>query len=178
MRRSISSEADATKQGRFHGAYLIANIPRIGITLVGLSMLAGCDADSDSISQLSSVVGRVQQVNESLAAAGGTANDVATTGISFAAPYPNRTDPFHFPGDESDAAETPVSLISVGDIVILGFASVNEKPKVFLRSKDVTRVLAVGDRVDNVEVQAIDPPRVELRMGTLVWTATMFDHSR
>lgn len=156
----------------------VGNIAGLGIAIAGLSTLAGCGADSDAISQLSSVVGRVQQVNESLASAGGTTNDVAITGISFAAPYPNRTDPFHFPGDESDAAEIPASLISVGDIVILGFASVDENPKVFLRSKDVTRVLAVGDRVDNVEVQAIDPPRVELRMGTLVWTATMFDHSR
>jgi hypothetical protein len=35
--------------------------------------------------------------------------------------------------------------------------------------------LAVGDQVGQITVLRIDPPAVELKMGSLIWTATMFD---
>jgi hypothetical protein len=77
-------------------------------------------------------------------------------------------------GPVEDQAGTTIT--TVAQVEVLGFAEVDE-PRVFLRTKETTKSLKVGDVTDGVEVIAIKPPAVELRMGSLVWTATMFDNT-
>lgn len=92
----------------------------------------------------------------------------------FDAPYPERVDPFSFPEGAPVDDQEGTTITTVAQVEVLGFANVDE-PRVFLRTKEITRSLGVGDVTDGVEVIAIKAPAVELRMGSLVWTATMFD---
>ena len=59
----------------------------------------------------------------------------------------------------------------------MGFSNVREL-QVFLRIDDRIRSLRVGEAFRGIKVVAIREPVVELRMGSLVWTATMFDKTR
>ena len=94
----------------------------------------------------------------------------------FQPPYPQRVDPFSFPANAPVSDQTATSITTVAQVEILGFANVDE-PRVFMRTKDLTKSLKVGETADGVEVVKINPPQVELRMGTLVWTASMFDNT-
>ena len=97
--------------------------------------------------------------------------------MQFDPPYPDRVDPFTFPSGTTIASDQPgTSILSAAQVDVMGFANVKE-PRVFLRTKDTTKSLAVGDVVDGVEVIGIHPPAVDLRMGSLQWRATMFDKS-
>ncbi len=136
----------------------------------------GCGASPETMNDLQAAIGRVSQVNGSGAMSETTSD--ASKPSSFVILYPDRVNPFEYPADDVDSAVSSASISSVGEIVVLGFANVGPNPRVFLRSSGNTRVLGVGDKLGNIEVQAIDPPRVELKMGTLIWTATMFDHAR
>ena len=44
-----------------------------------------------------------------------------------------------------------------------------------LRSGDKSRSETAEESIDGVRVIEIKPPKVRLQMGTLIWTATMFD---
>jgi hypothetical protein len=46
---------------------------------------------------------------------------------------------------------------------------------VLLRSGEISKSLQVGESINGVQVIAINPPTVQLQLGTLVWSATMFD---
>lgn len=107
---------------------------------------------------------------------------------SFKPLYPDRENPFVYPSDIDTNAAAPTST-SVADIRVMGFAnvqsggmSVNEtsnipsgESKVLLKTNLGIKSLAVGDQVGQIAVLRIDPPTVELKMGSLIWTATMFD---
>ena len=94
----------------------------------------------------------------------------------FDPPFPDRIDPFSFPDTAPVADSNSTSITMVAQVEVLGFAYVDE-PRVFLKTRDTTKSLKVGDLTDGVEVVAINPPTVDLKMGTLVWTATMFDNT-
>ena len=93
----------------------------------------------------------------------------------FEPPHPDRVDPFSFPTNVGPSDPAGPATVTVAQVHVLGFADVDQ-PRVFLRSGDRTGSLKVGEVANGVEVVAINPPAVELRMGSLVWTATMFDH--
>lgn len=95
----------------------------------------------------------------------------------FQAPYPERENPFSFPADVADANFLGGPAHSVAQVQVVGFADV-EEPRVFLRIRNETKSLAVGEQMDGVEVVKINPPAAELRLGSLLWTVTMFDRSR
>lgn len=95
---------------------------------------------------------------------------------AFVPSNPSRVDPFSFPATApiSNSNEAGTTIPTAAQVEVLGFANVHE-PRVFLRIKDLTRSLGVGGVSDGVEVLAIKPPAVDLQMGSLRWTATMFD---
>ncbi len=88
--------------------------------------------------------------------------------------HPNRVDPFVFPSEITDNQRAPVPTTSVAQVRVMGFAEVDEL-RVLLEAKDSTQSLKVGDELNGIEVVAIKPPTVELRLGNLIWTASMFD---
>ncbi len=96
----------------------------------------------------------------------------------FTPKFPERIDPFRFPGDALTGTVKPeASIAKATHIDVLGFAQMNE-PKVILRTKDSTASVAVGERLNGVEVLEIHAPSVKLKAGNLVWIASMFDKSR
>jgi len=108
---------------------------------------------------------------------GATADTPEVVEVAYQPLYPNRVDPFSFPGQAPGAATEDTTSDSVTDgigVKVLGFAEVDE-PRVLLRIKGSTASLKVGETTDGVEVIAIRPPAADLRIGTLSWTATMFD---
>ena len=138
-------------------------------------LATGCGVDPETLDSLRDVVNT---------SAGAPTEFIPTEHVAIAdelqfdPPNPDRVDPFSFPIDaagELDQPGTPIT--TVGHVEVLGFAEVDE-PRVFLRTRQTTKSLAVGDTADGVEVIAIHPPAVDLRMGSLKWRATMFDNNR
>ena len=143
-----------------------------GIACSGI--LPGCGRNSEEFKPLVPLVTPVSHLPDQQ-----PSNDpaFAATELQYLPPYPNRVDPFSFPVGTSDAgAERNVPHANVA-VDVLGFADVDD-PRVFLRLDGRTHSLAEGSRVGGIEVVKIKPPVVELRRGTLVWTATMFGVSR
>ena len=135
--------------------------------------LAGCDSGAESI-------GAIRQATESFTATGafGAANSVAANAndarpVKFEPPFPYRQDPFSLPGGNvgQPAAFSPTK---VADVKVIGFADV-DIPRVILRIGEQTKIMKLGDRNSGVEVLNIKPPKVELKMDNLIWTAAMFD---
>ncbi len=142
--------------------------------LTAAVMSVGCNMEPQTLESIRSVAQSVQ------GAAGVTPESLPITAttqvaVSFTPPFPDRVDPFSFPtGIDGEASE--VTSPTMMQVKVLGFADVDE-PRVFLRSRDTTRSMKVGDKADGIEVVAINVPAVELRMGSVVWTATMFDQA-
>jgi hypothetical protein len=148
------------------------------LACVGLAALlasqVGCHVDPETLASLEHAVKRVsadQNRNPQ------SSNDPASvvTEVQFSPSYPDRHDPFSFP--ENAALEGPQaapSLATVSQIEVLGFASVGRQ-HVLLRSGEISKSLQVGESINGVQVIAINPPTVQLQLGTLVWSATMFD---
>ena len=101
--------------------------------------------------------------------------EVNPVSVAFHPAFPHRSDPFSFPDDSTLLDETvDTSIKSAAHLDVVGFADLGE-PRVFLSARGKTHSLAVGESVYGVEVTEIRPPAVRLRMGSLAWTATMFD---
>ena len=150
--------------------------------------MMGCGMNGETLDSIREVVDQAAQTpgNESLSTmstalnkignASGQAESDESAIQTAEPPFPQRQDPFRYPrdGDESNRTDTTAS---VADIQVLGFASIDE-PTVLLRTKNGVKSLKVGDRVAGVTVISIHESAVELKLGSLVWTATMFDASR
>ena len=102
---------------------------------------------------------------------------------SFEPLYPERANPFSYP-TEVDSNSATATGASVAEIQVMGFANVQEnsglgnsvaESKVLLKTNAGIKLLAVGEQVGQIKVLRIDSPTVELKMGSLIWTATMFD---
>ncbi|WP_146536692.1 hypothetical protein [Rubripirellula reticaptiva] len=151
---------------------------KLGLPVLIASVTVGCGSDPDTLGTLREIVSQTSHSTKS--GNFGSDRDTVASGADvrkFTAPYPDRQDAFAYPGQSPEANVAVVSATSVAEFKVLGFANVGE-PRVFLKSKSATKSVAVGEKFDGVHVLEINPPRVELQMGTLVWTATMFDNSR
>ena len=135
-------------------------------------LAVGCSIEPETLESLR------QAVNTVSAQATPSAQTPAVEAdrMVFDPPHPDRVDPFSFPAAAPIADAPDPTITSVAQVEVLGFAHVDE-PRVFLRTKELTKSLKIGDVIDGVEVISIDSPSVELRMGSLVWTASMFDNS-
>ena len=132
---------------------------------------SGCDVSPDTIESL-----RRAAVQPSRGSAVATPQVEATpVSVAFHPAFPDRTDPFNFPDDSTlQEAGVDTSIKSAAHVDVVGFADLGV-PRVFLSARGKTHSLAVGESIYGVEVTEIRPPAVRLRMGSLTWTATMFD---
>lgn len=146
------------------------------LLLIAAVVCSGCGINPETLTALKEAVNAASAQN-GLGGASPTTPEVVK--VAYEPMYPDRVDPFSFPGQPSGApiANSSTAAESVTDgigVQVLGFANVDE-PRVLLRIKGNTASLKAGDSTDGVEVIAIRPPAAELRIGTLSWTATMFD---
>ncbi len=123
---------------------------------------------------LDSLVAAAKKVNVDTLAAADQGQLLEEAGVAGASelPYPSRSNPFTFVGEERAATEPKPNELS--DIRVIGFAQVGQ-PRVMLRLRNETRSLAVGDKNSGVEVLEISPPNVRLKLANLTWNASMFD---
>ncbi len=152
--------------------------------LLVVSLTVGCGVEPETLDSLRAAVetissdgsGLTSGLTSGLPQGDGTENDLNTSsGLAdaFQPPHPDRVDAFSFTAGVEFNGQGSVET-SVANVVVIGFANVRE-PRVFLRIEDQTRSLRVGEVANGIEVVAIREPVVELRMGSLLWTATMFD---
>lgn len=88
-------------------------------------------------------------------------------------PYPMRTNPFRYVGQDSEKSQT-VGTGALNDLRVLGFADVGN-PRVMLEIRNEAHSMAVGDSRHGIEVLEISPPHVRLKVANLTWNASMFD---
>ena len=163
---------------------------------MAMLLACGCSMESETLKSITEVVGQstgsgmVAAVGKSLADSSKNSSvNPGSTGApstSFQPKFPDRANPFQYPTDASETVAVPTRT-SVADIRVMGFADVvtrnGENPdaanvakrRVLLQTSVGIKSLAVGDRIGQIQVLRIDPPAVELKMGSLIWTATMFD---
>lgn len=144
---------------------------RVGPFLVGLLFFVGCGVEPETIESLREAV----RATSAMGTDGVLAGQPVANNLEFNPPSPDRIDPFTFPANAAMSADEPgTTITSAAQVQVLGFADVNG-PRVFLRTKETTKLLAIGDKTDGVEVIGIHPPAVDLRMGSLEWRTTMFE---
>ncbi len=140
-----------------------------------LAVHCGCGVDQETLESLQSAVRAVSSAPpEPNIDSTPAIQNIAATEVQFTPPHPDRLDPFSFPETASVGERDDASLSTVSEVEILGFANVGTQ-HVLVRSGEKTRSLEVGEIIDGVRIVAINPPSVQLQMGTLIWTATMFD---
>lgn len=171
---------------------------------IGVTLSCGCSVEPETLKSITEVVGRstgselAAAVGQSLAESPAkkqqkrTDNNAASS--SFQPHYPLRTNPFLYPADASEVSPVPTST-SVAEIRVMGFADVRQpsladpvsdpagdpvaatktQQRVLLKTSVGIQSLSVGDQIGQIQVLRISPPAVELKMGSLIWTATMFD---
>lgn len=137
---------------------------------------SGCGVNPETIEHLRAAVNTVSSDGDS-AIGDGPTKEIATgiAKIRFEPSYPDRKDPFSFPAGEGTGKRASSPVATMSEVEVLGFAKVGQQ-HVLLRSGESSRSLRVGESIDGIRVVAINPPTVRLQMGTLVWTATMFDN--
>lgn len=173
--------------------------PKLPIALGLLILACGCGIESDTIESITEVVnragnsgsnGEMSDSSDPFSVANGvmgsaniaeSGNDLLSREHSFEPLYPDRDNPFVYPDEVDNNASAPTST-SVAEIQVMGFANVQsnldgsaKESKVMLKTNVGIKLLAVGEQVGPITVLRIDSPTVELKMGSLIWTATMFD---
>jgi len=140
-----------------------------------LLLHSGCGVNPETIEHLRSAVNTVSSDGDS-AIGDGPAKEIRAdiAAVRFEPMHPNRKDPFTFPAGEGNRKHESSPVTTMSEIEVLGFAHVGQQ-HVLLRSGENSRSLRVGESLDGIRVVAINPPTVRLQMGTLIWTATMFD---
>lgn len=167
---------------------------------MGVMLSCGCSVEPETLKSITKVVGR--STGSELAAAVGQSlaespakkqqqrADHNAASSSFQPHYPLRTNPFIYPADASEVTPVPTST-SVAEIRVMGFADVRQlsltaaagdpvaapqtQQRVLLKTSMGIKSLSVGDQIGQIQVLRISPPAVELKMGSLIWTATIFD---
>jgi len=153
--------------------------PTVAFGLLFASVpLPGCGVDSETIQSFQAAVQNVSQSQSTAAPAPLSAMpSTPAPEARFDPAYPDRRDPFSFPEDAQVGERNPGTQTTVASVEVLGFANVGRGQHVLLRSGETSRSLRSGESIDGVRVMAIHPPTVKLQLGTLVWTATMFDQN-
>ncbi|TWU38509.1 hypothetical protein [Novipirellula artificiosorum] len=143
---------------------------RAGMLVLFVVLSCGCSVESEQLERLTGIASKSSM---SSAPAINPAEPVVVQ-ASFKPKYPEREDPFRFPGDEPLVTAKPeLSVTKATHVAILGFANLGQA-KVIVRMNETTSALAVGEKNDGIEVVEINPPSATLKSGNLVWTATMF----
>lgn len=137
----------------------------------------GCSVEPETLDSLRAAVETISNENSSPSRnADGLLEEHEVIEATFQPPHRDRKDAFAF-ADGIDVDNEGNTEASVTNVAVMGFSNVREL-QVFLRIDDRIRSLRVGEAFRGIKVVAIREPVVELRMGSLVWTATMFDKTR
>ncbi len=144
----------------------------ITLTLTALSALGGCGSAPDS-SMLLSLQESVS-ADRSVNLGRDTLNSNRVK--HWTAPYPERSNPFRYPGDVSEPELVKHEPTHTAHVSVLGFANI-DRPLAILKIRDSTRTLGDGDQFGELRVLSVVPPSVTLQMSNLVWTISMFDNA-
>ncbi len=148
----------------FH--YRQAMVGTVGLIVLAIS---GCGIEPETISRIEQMSRQHSTAFSSIE----TPPELNITRVSsegFTVPFPDRRDPFQV----TDKGKKPQNkAITASNVSVMGFAKLGEQQAI-LKVGGETRFVVVGDRVGDVEVMAINPPRVRLKNGNLVWDASMF----
>ena len=142
------------------------------LAIAGL-LCAGCSLESDQIQQLTEMASK--SASTSVAINSEKSGSASAKNVSFQPLFPERTNPFQFPGYQGDSIPESDSYQSqqAVQVRVLGFANVGQ-PRVILFSNGTTMALKEGEVARNIKVLQITEPTVKLQSGNLVWVATMF----
>jgi len=144
----------------------------IGLVLVSC-ILVGCGINADSLATLEQAARQHAQISQSFRGpATLPVSEPAFEDRTFQPAFPERQDPFRV--DQTDVARDEMLHVS-SDIRVIGFAKLGQQQAI-LKIGDESQFVIVGDRIGNVEVLSISPPRVRLRSGNLTWDASMFQN--
>lgn len=140
-----------------------------GVTAITLS---GCGMEPETFSRIEEMAktsrASFSNVNEPF----GEGLPVTSESQTFSVPFPHRRDPFRVSETGTAAAAQPVGAANIS---VIGFAKVGQQQAI-LRIAEKTQFVIVGDKIGELEVLGITPPRVRLKHGNLVWDASMFSN--
>ncbi|WP_404304713.1 hypothetical protein [Neorhodopirellula lusitana] len=136
------------------------------------SSLLGCGVDAESLQTLQRVSMQQSQITNGLDGAARPKAPSIEAHAAFQPQFPDRVDPFHV---DADMQQVSVQSHGTVSIQVLGFADMG-KQQAILRVGGDTKFVVAGDRIGNVEVISISPPRVRLRNDNLTWDASMFQN--
>lgn len=139
-----------------------------------LATITSCGVDSKTLYELRDQVQAVSQSVSSGAQEVEDSESEPSVGKRFLPPYPDRENPFEYPGGSDPAAAQANSSGEAGKVKVIGFANVGE-PRVVIRIGESIYSPRVGQKIGNLEVISIRPPQAEFRYGTFSWTASLYD---
>ncbi|TWT93587.1 hypothetical protein [Neorhodopirellula pilleata] len=145
----------------------------LGVGLV-LATIAGCGIDADSLATLEQAARQHVQMSQGIDGPATSPVSLSPSGeLSFQPAFPERRDPFRV--DQTEVERDEMVNVS-SDIRVIGFAKLGQQQAI-LKIGDESKFVIVGDRIGDVEILGISPPRVRLRSGNLTWDASMFQNS-
>lgn len=144
----------------------------LGLGMIG-SLVIGCGFDSESLSAIEQAARQQTQIAASFDDASvSSVSHRAGSNHAFQPAFPQRRDPFRV--NENDVVQDEVLSVS-SDLRVIGFAKMGEQQAI-LKIGDDSKFVVVGDKVGDVEILSISPPRVRMRSGNLIWDASMFQN--
>lgn len=135
-------------------------------------LLVGCGVEPEMLARIEQASFQQGQITDSFDDSLPESAKCLGDDVEFKPAFPDREDPFHI--DKIEVAETAQQTES-SDIRIVGFAKMGRQQAI-LKVGDETKFVQVGDRIGDIEVINISPPRVRLKNGNFTWDASMFTH--
>ncbi|CAN0474846.1 unnamed protein product, partial [Hapterophycus canaliculatus] len=154
---SIRQQSSANQQ--LNRRRCVSGSVRFGLVVFALPvslLLVGCGVEPEMLARIEQVSLREGQITASFddsASKSFTPSDAST---EFKPAFPEREDPFHV--DKVEVAET-VQQTESSDIRVVGFAKMGRQQAI-LKIGDDTKFVQVGDRIGEIVVISISPPRV------------------
>ena len=135
-------------------------------------LLVGCGIEPEILTQIEQASFQQKEITASFDDQSDTLSPTSQDNSQFTPAFPDRKDPFHI--NQNDIAET-IQQTESSDIRVVGFANMGSQQAI-LKIAGETKFVSVGDRVNDIEVIDISPPRVRLKNGNFTWNASMFTH--
>lgn len=136
-----------------------------------VATVIGCGIDSESIDTIRRVALQDRETGDELGINGdGDSTASSRPKVKFDPPFPERRDPFHI---DQSAPEVVAKPTKASEYQVLGFAN-KDRQQAIIRFGEQTRFVVAGDKLGDVEILEINPPRVRMKNGNLIWEASMF----
>lgn len=134
------------------------------------ALVVGCGIEPEMLAKIEQASFQQKEITASFDDQVDTQASAPQGNTQFSPAFPDRTDPFHI--NQNDIAET-IQQTESSDIRVVGFANMGSQQAI-LKIADETKFVSVGDRINDIEVISISPPRVRLKNGNFMWDASMF----